>query len=318
MPEAPRETGKRSHEIQRRAPERPGLAFGLSLLAVLVLMMAGCNNDAVRAVIDRPEQRDGGENRLILATTTSTEDSGLLDFILPDFEARYGVSVEVIAVGTGQALKLGEDGNVDVVLVHAREQEEAFMAAGHGVRRERVMYNDFVLVGPPEDSAEIGELGSAAEAFERIADRQALFVSRGDESGTHRKEQAIWKTTGIAPVGDWYLSAGQGMGAVLTLADEKQAYTLSDRATYLARTLAGVELQILVEGDPILLNPYSVIAVNPEKSPAIHAGLADQFIDWLVSREIQERIAEYGVAEFGAPLFVPDSEAWQAAQPRDQ
>ena len=191
--------------------------------------------------------QDSGE--LILATTTSTENSGLLAYILPDFEAKAGVKVNVIAVGTGQAIKLGEDGNADVLLVHARAQEDAFMAAGHGSRREDVMYNDFVIVGPESDPAGIKGMKKADRALTKIADAKAPFVSRGDESGTHTKEKAIWAAAGIEPSGDWYISAGQGMGAVLTMADEQQAYTLSDRATYLARTLEGTDLVILVEGD---------------------------------------------------------------------
>ena len=259
------------------------------------------------------EEPSGAEQtqKLVLATTTSTDDSGLLDYILPDFENEYNVNVEVIAVGTGQALKLGEDGNADVLLVHARAQEDAFMQAGHGVRREDVMYNDFVIVGPPDDPGGIQDMTAAAAAFKQIADTQSLFVSRGDESGTHTKEKAIWSAAGIEPSGDWYISAGQGMGAVLTMANEQQTYTLSDRATYLARTLEGIDLRIMVEGDPILFNPYGVIAVNPEKSPEINAELANTFIDWLVSLPVQEKISQFGVEEFGSPLFTPDSTAWR-------
>jgi tungstate transport system substrate-binding protein len=244
-------------------------------------------------------------NRLILATTTSTQDSGLLDVILADFVASYGVEIDVVAVGTGQALKLGEDGNADVVLVHARAAEDAFMNAGHGVRREDVMYNDFVILGPANDPAGLSEVDSAAAALQQIAQTEVDFVSRGDESGTHIKEREIWQTTGIDPDGAWYIRAGQGMGAVLTMAAEQQAYTLSDRATYLAHLLASQELVVLVEGDPVLFNPYGVIAVNPAKSPAIQQELADQFIDWLVSAPVQQAIADYGVEKFGQPLFVP-------------
>lgn len=257
--------------------------------------------------VSEPEEGDS----IILATTTSTQDSGLLDFILPDFEAETGIQVEVIAVGTGQAIALGEDGNADVLLVHARSLEDAFMDAGHGVRREDVMYNDFVIVGPPDDPADIEGMNRAPRAFEEIASAEAPFVSRGDESGTHTKEKAIWDEAGIDPSGDWYISAGQGMGAVLTMADEQLAYTLSDRATYLARTLEGTELVILVEGDPILFNPYGVIAVNPEKSEEINNELANTFIDWLISVPTQEMISEFGVEDFGAPLFTPDSETWR-------
>ena len=258
-----------------------------------------------------PSETEGG--KLILATTTSTENSGLLAYLLPDFEQAYGVEIDVIAVGTGQAIALGEDGNADVLMVHARAREDAFMEAGHGVRREDLMYNDFVIVGPSSDPAGIAGMTDAAEAMHKISEAAAPFVSRGDDSGTHTKEKAIWQAAGIEPSGDWYISAGQGMGAVLTMADEQQAYTLSDRATYLARTLEGTELQILVEGDPILFNPYGVMVVNPDKGDHIQVDLANTFVDWLISVETQGQIGQFGVAEFGAPLFTPDSAPWREA-----
>jgi tungstate transport system substrate-binding protein len=260
-----------------------------------------------------PEPTAAEAQKLILATTTSTQDSGLLDYLLPGYQQEYNVQVEVIAVGTGQAMTLGRDGNAEVLLVHDRAKEDAFMDAGDGVRREDVMYNDFVILGPASDPAGIKDMQKADRAFAKIAEAQAPFVSRGDESGTHAKELAIWQAAGIEPSGDWYISAGQGMGAVLTMADEQQAYTLSDRATYLARTLEGISLEIMVEGDPILFNPYGVIAVNPAKSPQINNELANQFIDWLVSMPTQEKIAQFGVDKFGAPLFIPDSTAWREA-----
>lgn len=262
-----------------------------------------------------PTQRTKDEGKLILATTTSTQDSGLLEFILPDFESEAGVKVDVIAVGTGQALQLGQDGNADVLLVHARAKEDEFMAAGHGVRREDVMYNDFIIVGPESDPAGIKGMTSAADAFKKIADAQAPFISRGDDSGTHTKEKAIWKAARIEPTGDWYISAGQGMGEVLTMSAEQQAYTLSDRATYLARTKAGIALMLLVEGDKILFNPYGVIMVNPEKNTAIQSDLANQFTDWIVSLPVQEKISQFGMEDFGQSLFTPDSAAWRAAHP---
>lgn len=255
-----------------------------------------------------------GANRLTLATTTSTQDSGLLDFLLPNFEAEFGLKVDVIAVGTGQALQLGEDGNADVLLVHSRAKEDEFMANGHGTRREDVMYNDFVLLGAEADPAGIKGMTSAADAFKKIAETQSAFISRGDESGTHTKEKSIWKSAGIEPAGDWYISTGQGMGEVLTMANEQQAYTLSDRATYLARTKAGLDLVILVEGDKSLFNPYGVIAVNPEKNPNIQADLALKFIDWIISVPVQEKIESFGVADFGSSLFVPDSSPWREAK----
>jgi tungstate transport system substrate-binding protein len=260
-------------------------------------------------IVMAPESHKG---TLTLATTTSTQDSGLLHYLLPDFEARYGVKVDVIAVGTGQALKLGEDGNVDVLLVHARLQEDQFMQTGHGIRREDVMYNDFIISGPTADPAGIRGMGDAAGAFRKIASSESVFISRGDNSGTHIKEIDIWAASWLDTAGAWYISAGQGMGEVLGMADEKNAYTLSDRATYLARLQRGLDLDLLVEGDPVLFNPYGVIAVNPEKNPAIKADLADKFIEWIVSLPVQEMIASFGIEEYGQPLFTPDSRAWRS------
>ena len=259
----------------------------------------------------------GNANELILATTTSTQDSGLLDVILPDFEAEYGATVGVVAVGTGQSLKLGEDCNADVVLVHARAREDEFMNNGFGTRREDVMYNDFVIVGPAADPAGIRGMTSAADALKALADAGAPFISRGDESGTHTKELSIWKAAGIELAdsksgGDWYISAGQGMGAVLNMANEQQAYTLSDRATYLARTKEGLDLEILVEGDTALFNPYGVITVNPEKCPNVNVDLGNKFVDWIVSVPTQEKIEAFGQEEFGQSLFTPDSAAWNS------
>jgi len=289
----------------------------LSILSLLAGVLAGCGGSpgATQAPEPTAEPAPAEPQTLILATTTSTENSGLLAYILPDFEAEYNAQVDVIAVGTGQALKLGEDGNADVLLVHARAREDAFMDAGHGVRREDVMYNDFVIVGPADDHAGLRGLTDAAEAFQKLAQAQVPCVSRGDDSGTHTKEKAIWVAAEVEPAGDWYISAGQGMGAVLTMADEQQAYTLSDRATYLARTLEGIELGILVEGDPVLFNPYGVIAVNPDKGAHIKADLANVFIDWLISVPTQEKVAQFGVDDFGSPLFTPDSAPWREENP---
>ena len=269
---------------------------------ILSSLLAGCAAPAVTPAV--------APGKLLLATTTSTQDSGLLDYLLPEFEQTFNLEVDVVAVGTGQAIKLGEDGNADVLLVHARAREDEFMANGHGLRREEVMYNDFVIVGPAEDPAGIRGMRDAWQAFAKIAETEADFVSRGDESGTHTKELAIWKKAGIEPGGAWYISAGQGMGEVLTLADEQQVYTLSDRATYLSRFKQGLKLEILVEGDPILFNPYGVISVNPNKGEHIQQAAADQFIDWIISVAVQEKIAEYGKEEFGQSLFIPNSQPW--------
>jgi tungstate transport system substrate-binding protein len=264
---------------------------------------------AEEVVVEEPT----GES-IILATTTSTADSGLLDYILPDFEARTGVKVDVIAVGTGQSLQLGVNGDADGLLVHARASEDAFMEAGDGIRREDVMYNDFVIVDPADDPAGIKGKSNATKALEMLSEAGATFVSRGDDSGTHKKELSLWKEAGIEPAGDWYVSAGQGMGDVLVMANEQLAYTMSDRATYLALKLEGIELEIAVEGDPLLFNPYGIIAVNPDKNPNIKGDLANIFIDWLVSLETQILISTYGVDKFGAHLFTPDSIAWREAQ----
>jgi tungstate transport system substrate-binding protein len=268
--------------------------------------------------------------RLVLATTTSTDNSGLLEAVLPEFEIRYGANVEVIAVGTGQAIQLGENGDADVILVHARSREDAFVEAGYGVNRQDVMYNDFVIIGPATDPAQIKGMTDVAAALAKISETNSTFVSRGDDSGTHIKEQGLWQASGmplveaasikgsgksyVKPEGDWYLSVGQGMGATLTMADEQQAYTLSDRATFLARTVAGIDLEILVEGDSRLFNPYGVIAVNPELHPNVNAAGAQNFIVWLTSAETQQLIGQFGLDQFGQPLFLPDSAAWNAAK----
>ncbi|MBN1261504.1 MAG: substrate-binding domain-containing protein [Anaerolineae bacterium] len=290
-----------------------------TLLVVWVLLLTACSPTAAPTAAPVPETTEapseaGETQKLILGTTTSTYDSGLLDYILPDFEQAYNTQVEVIAVGTGQALQLGMDGNADVLLVHARAREDAFMAEGHGVRREDVMYNDFVILGPANDPAGIRGMRKSARALETLAETQSPFISRGDDSGTHSKEKGLWAEAGIEPAGDWYISAGQGMGAVLSMANEQQAYTLSDRATYLAMTLEGLELEIMVEGDPLLFNPYGVMTVNPDKNPNIKGDLAQQFIDWLISIPTQEKIGAFGVDKFGAPLFTPDSQPWRDAQ----
>jgi tungstate transport system substrate-binding protein len=273
-------------------------------LALGMIILASCGGD--KAPGGTPASHD-----LILATTTSAYDSGLLDYILPDFQKKYDARVDVVSVGTGQALALGQSGDADVVLVHAPEQEAAFVAAGYGTRRYPVMHDDFVIVGPANDPAGIKGMTDATAAFKKIADAKATFVSRGDESGTDVKEKAIWQSLGITPSGDWYVSAGQGMGEVLTLAEELQAYTLSDRPTYLTRQAAGLRLDILVEGDPILFNPYSVIPVNPAEHPHVNAVLAQQFVAWITSLEGQNLIASFQIN--GHPLFTPDSDAWHAA-----
>lgn len=242
------------------------------------------------------------QERLRLATTTSTDNSGLLEVLLPPFEKRWGIRVNVIAVGTGKALKLAENGDVDVVLVHNPEAEEEFLRKGFGVNRRIVMYNDFVIVGPPEDPADIRDIEDVREALKRIEARKVLFVSRGDESGTHKKEKSLWREAGIIPQGRWYLEVGQGMGAALQIAEEKRAYCLSDRGTYFAYK-DKINLEILFQGDPRLYNPYSIIAVNPARYPRVNYLCAMALIGWVTSREGQRIIAEY--KKGGELLFHP-------------
>jgi len=243
------------------------------------------------------------QERLKLATTTSTESTGLLKVLLAPFEERNRCKVDVIAVGTGQSLKLGEQGDVDVVLVHAPELEEEFMKAGFGVNRRYVMYNDFIIVGPAEDRARIKGLKEARWAFKRIAETQSSFVSRGDKSGTHTKELAIWKAAGIQPKGRWYLEAGKGMGEVLNMAHEKKGYTLSDRGTYLAYREKTSSV-ILCEGDPILFNPYHIMGVNAEKFAHVKYHLAMKLIEWFTSPEGQKIIGDFRDKK-GNCLFIP-------------
>lgn len=246
------------------------------------------------------------QGRLRLSTTTSTENSGLLAVLIPPFEAQFGLEVDVIAVGTGKALKLAERGDVDVTLVHAPELEEPFVNHGFGINRRYVMYNDFVIVGSSHDPAGIQGISDAKVAFQKIAARNALFISRGDRSGTHTKELSLWKKTGLNPSPPWYLEAGRGMGAVLVIADQKRAYTLTDRGTFLALRQK-LDLKILVEGDPSLFNPYHVIAVNPATHPHVNYLGAMLFIGWLTSPDGQKIIASFGREKFGQPLFIPSA-----------
>lgn len=239
-----------------------------------------------------------------MATTTSTDNSGLLKYLLPKFEASCRCKIHYTAVGTGNALKLGENGDVDVVLVHARPAEDQFVAAGYGVNRRDVMYNDFVIVGPHSDPAGIKGMKDVLAAMKKLKQSGAIFVSRGDDSGTNKKEIACWKALGIDPKGPNYLSIGQGMGQTLTLTGEKQGYTLSDRATYTTYA-AKTGLEIMVAGDKRLLNPYGVIAVSPKRHPGINYAGAMAFVDWMTSPQGQKAIGDYRFK--GAQLFHPDS-----------
>ena len=247
---------------------------------------------------------------------------GLLDFLLPEFEDEFNAQVDVIAVGTGQAVALGENGDADVILVHNLSLETAFVQEGFGVERFPVMFNDFILLGPQDDPAGVLAASSAAEALKRISEAGAEFASRGDDSGTHAREKALWGGAGLDPTAAeaWYLSLGQGMGETLLFAEERGAYTLSDRGTYLAQSSNLPGLAILFGGtsiasnpDAALLNPYGVIAVSPVRHPGVAYELAQDFITWLTGENTQERIATFGADRFGQPLFYPDSVSWRAA-----
>jgi tungstate transport system substrate-binding protein len=280
-------------------------AFKMLQILILAIVISACwrSPEATPPISD--DNPDSTQD-IILATTTSTQDSGLLDELIPVFEELTGYIVKTVAVGTGKALKMAEEGNADVLFVHAPSAEQELMDKGYGIERELIMHNDFVIVGPPEDPAEIKGISDVGEACKKIATSGAAFTSRGDDSGTHKKELAIWEDAGITPEGDWYLESGQGMGATLRIASEKGTYTLTDRATFLANKeiLASV---ILNEGDPILLNIYHVITVNPDKWPNVNIDGARAFMNFLMSPETQEMIEEFGIEEFGQPLFFPDA-----------
>jgi tungstate transport system substrate-binding protein len=273
-----------------------------------------------------------GDKIVKMATTTSTQASGLLDVLLSELEKDSGIMVKVIAKGTGAAIRDGMDGNVDVIFVHARAREEKFVKEGYGTKRYAVMHNDFVILGPEKDPAGIKGLKSATQALKKIADANAPFISRGDDSGTHTKEQALWKATGLSlekqtstivkkgkkrevtlihpdGLGQWYLSIGQGMGKALTFADEKQAYVLADRGTFIKYKFGRdvpIDLSVLCEGDPALANPYGVIPVNPQKHPHVKYVLAEEFAQWLVSEKGQAMINGYRL--LGKQLFYPDAQ----------
>ena len=244
------------------------------------------------------------ENELRLGTTTTTEDSGLLKFLLPAFEKNSGIKIRTSIGGTGQVMKFARNGDVDVVLTHSRADEEKLIDDGFGIARYDVMYNDFVIVGPKEDPAKISGLKDAKIALTKILQSQAIFVSRADESGTHRAEQRLWKEAGLTPNGSWYLRAGSGMSEVLRIASERGGYTLTDRGTF-AQQRKNIELELLVSGEPKIPNQYGVIAINPKKHPDVNTKAAARFVDWIVSPEGQQRIAEYKVD--GQQLFFPNA-----------
>jgi tungstate transport system substrate-binding protein len=275
------------------------ILFVLVLVVGLMGLVAGCSS--------KPANPD-----LIMASTTSTGDSGLMGVLIPMFEAKTGYKVKPIYVGTGAAIAMGEKGEADVLLVHDPNSEVKYMDAGHGVTRKLVMHNDYIIVGPANDPAGIKGMAVAKDAFAKLAASGSIFISRGDNSGTNKAELALWKAAGITAKGQtWYQESGQGMGATLTIASEKQAYTLTDRATYLA-TKANLQLDILVQGDPLLLNIYHVITVNPAKSTSINEKGAKAFLDFMISDEAQKAIKTFGVDKYGEPLFFPDADKTEA------
>ena len=269
------------------------------LAAAGLLVMAGCGSEESGGA----DGADGATEDMILATTTSTQDSGLLDAILPSFEQASDCVPKTVAVGSGQAMAMGESGDADVLLVHSPEAEQAFMAAGHGSSREPVMHNDFVLVGPLQAPADVGGADDAAEAMSLIAQQQAPFASRADDSGTHAKEMSLWEEAGIDPSGSWYVETGQGMGETLTIASQRRAYTLSDRGTFLATS--NLESEIAFEGSPDLHNPYHVIVVD--EGGATNVACAKEFSQWIRSEPVQQTIADFGVEKYGQPLFFSDA-----------
>jgi tungstate transport system substrate-binding protein len=285
------------------------LLFFFSLLIICTLALGAC---APAATPIPAEPTTPANPSIILATTTSTQDSGLLDVLVPMFQDQTGFTVQTVAVGSGEAMKMGEQGNADVLLVHAPASEVAFMEAGYGKDRFLVMHNDFIVVGPASDPAGLKGMTDAVEAFKAIYNTGAPFVSRGDDSGTHKKELALWQAAGLDPAGQtWYIETGQGMGATLIVASEKESYTLTDRATYLA-TSDNLQLKPLVEGDPLLLNVYHVITVNPDLWPKANYDGALSFANFMIAPETQEVIGQFGVEENGEPLFYPDSDKTDA------
>ncbi len=272
-----------------------------SIFALLIL--AGVSiSTADAAPAAQPKQKN-----IILATTTSTQDTGLLDVLIPIFEKKTGYFVKTIAVGSGQAMTMGAKGEADVLLVHSQAAEKKFMADGSGVDRRLVMHNDFIIVGPPSDPATIRQSKKAAEGFKKISLSSALFISRGDNSGTNAKEKEVWKAAGIQPEGQkWYQQTGLGMGQTLAVAAEKKGYTLADRGTYLSMK-KNLGLDILLEGDGVLLNIYHVIEVNHAKWPKVNAAGAKAFADFMVSKQVQGMVKTFGVEKFSSPLFFPDA-----------
>ncbi|MDF2856909.1 MAG: ABC-type tungstate transport system, permease component [Neobacillus sp.] len=283
--------------------------FFATLFVFMLLILSACSNgDTDTKSADAKKTEPKAEpTELILATTTSTQDSGLLDVILPIFEKENNVKVKTIAVGTGAALEMGTKGEADVLLVHAPKSEEELVTSGDAINRKRVMYNDYILVGPSDNSAGVSGEDTVA-AFKKIFEVKANFITRGDDSGTHKKELGIWTSAAIEPTGDAYISTGQGMGASLQIANEKGGYILTDRATWLAQEKNLTNLKIVVEGGKDLMNIYHVMQVNPEKHDMVNSKDAEKFVEFMVDSKTQDVIESFGKEEFGQSLFIKYTE----------
>ena len=285
------------------------ISLGVSLLLIAVMMLVvGCGTTPAPSTSKTPtvEAPKPANPNLILATTTSTQDSGLLDVLIPDFEKKTGYKVKTVAVGTGAALAMGEKGDADVMLVHAPASEKKLVDNKAAINYQLVMHNDFIIVGPAADPAKVKGTKTTVDALKAIYASSSIFVSRGDDSGTDKMEKALWTKANLKPVGTKYQSTGQGMGQTLTIASEKEGYTLTDRATYLA-TKKNLKLEIVLEGDASLLNIYHVMQVNPEKFPKVNADGAKAFVDYMISKETQAQIGTFGKDKFGQSLFFPDA-----------
>ena len=285
----------------------------LALLMVFALMLSGCSSAPEAEPTPEPETEQANQEvttpenpDIILATTTSTQDSGLLDVLIPMFEEQTGFRVKTIAVGTGQALAMGEKGEADVLLTHAPASEKPLVESGAVTNYQLVMHNDFILVGPSSDPAKVKDLKSVADAFKAISETSSIFVSRGDDSGTDKKEKGIWKDINIPNEGSWYQETGQGMGQTLNIASQKEGYTLTDRATFLAQK-DNLQLEIAVQGEKSLLNIYHVMQVNEEKFPKVNADGAKAFVEFMIDSKTQDIIGEFGMDEYGEPLFFKDA-----------
>lgn len=285
----------------------------LALLMVFALMLSGCTSTPEAEPAPEPETEQANQEvttpenpDIILATTTSTQDSGLLDVLIPMFEEQTGFRVKTIAVGTGQALAMGEKGEADVLLTHAPASEKPLVESGAVTNYQLVMHNDFILVGPSSDPAKVKDLKSVADAFKAISETSSIFVSRGDDSGTDKKEKGIWKDINIPNEGSWYQETGQGMGQTLNIASQKEGYTLTDRATFLAQK-DNLQLEIAVQGEKSLLNIYHVMQVNEEKFPKVNADGAKAFVEFMIDSKTQDIIGEFGMDEYGEPLFFKDA-----------